>query len=229
MSELITVILPAKNEEDRIGATIQSIQASKYVNKIIVVDDGSTDETAPIAAKAGADVYRLPKNYGKGYAVNYGISKAIHGSKIIVLLDADLGNTAMEVDKLIAPVLNNEADVAIAKFPPAKRKGGFGLVKGLAKYGVKFYTGHTIHGALSGQRAFKSEVLMSLGSLPADYGIEIGMTIDILRKGYRIQEVEVNMTHRETGRDLKGFIHRGKQFYQILKVLLKKSREVMKP
>lgn len=225
MSKNITVILPAKDEADRICSTIEAIRLSKYVNRIIVIDDGSTDQTSQIAEAMGVETYRLPKNFGKGYAVNYGVSKSIQSSEIIVLLDSDLGSSACEVDKLILPVLQNEADVTIAKFPQAQRKGGFGLVKNLARYGVHFYTGQMIYTSLSGQRAFKSDVLQSLGSFPLDYGIEISMTIDILRKGYKIKEVEVNMTHRETGRDMAGFLHRGKQFYQIFKVLLKKARK----
>jgi GT2 family glycosyltransferase len=221
----ITVILPAKDEADRIGATIAAIKSSAFVNRIIVIDDGSTDQTYEIAETLGVEAYRLPRNFGKGYAVNYGISKSILNSDIIVFLDADLGASAKEIDKLIIPVLHNEADVTIAKFPQAQRKGGFGFVKNLARYGVHFYTGQMIYTSLSGQRAFKSDVLEKLGKFPLDYGIEIGMTIDILRKGYRIKEVEVNMTHRETGRDMVGFIHRGKQFYQIFMVLIRKARK----
>ncbi|HHY90299.1 MAG TPA: glycosyltransferase family 2 protein, partial [Clostridiales bacterium] len=108
------------------------------------------------------------------------------------------------------------------------KKGGFGLVKNLAKFGVRFYTGHTIHTSLSGQRAFRAQVLKSIPHISAGYGVEVGMTIDILNMGFRIQEVEVNMTHRETGRNLKGFIHRGKQFYHILITLLRKYNEVKK-
>lgn len=225
MSKNITVILPAKDEADRIGTTIDAVKSSAFVNRIIVIDDGSADQTYQIAENMGVETYRLSKNFGKGYAVNYGISKSIHNSEIIVLLDSDLGDSAREVDKLIYPVLHNEADVTIAKFPQALRKGGFGLVKNLARYGVHFYTGQMIYTSLSGQRAFKSDVLEQLGKFPLDYGIEIGMTIDILRKGYKIKEVEVNMTHRETGRDMAGFLHRGKQFYQIFKVLLRKGRK----
>ncbi len=223
MSKNITVILPAKDEADRIGATIEAIKSSKFVNRIIVIDDGSTDQTFQIAEALGVEAYRLAKNFGKGYAVNYAISKSINDSDIIVMLDSDLGSSAREIDKLILPVLNNEADVSIARFPKAQRKGGFGLVKNLARYGVLLHTGQMIYTSLSGQRAFKSDVLQSLGSFPLDYGIEISMTIDILKKGYRIKEVDVHMTHRETGRDMVGFLHRGKQFYQILRVLLKKA------
>lgn len=228
MSRSITVLLPAYNEGDRIKDTIAGIKKSNYVDRIVVIDDGSKDNTFSVAKSNDVEVYQLDKNYGKGFAMNYGIKKVSKDSSIIVFLDADVGETASEVDKLIAPIVKDETDVTIARFPSAKKKGGFGLVKNLARFGVRFYTGHTINTSLSGQRAFKADVLKKLGEFPTDYGVEVGMTIDILNMGFRIKEVDVNMTHRETGRDIKSFIHRGKQFYQILLTLLRKSKGVTK-
>ena len=86
-------------------------------------------------------------------------------------------------------------------------------------------TGEELDATLSGQRLFKKEVLQQFEEIPFGYGVEVGMTIDILKKGYKIKEVLVNMTHSETGRDLKGFIHRGKQYYHIKKVLRKNKKE----
>lgn len=228
MSKSITVLLPAYNEADRLEYTIEGMKNSKYVDRIVVIDDGSKDDTFLIARSNDVEAHQLDRNYGKGFAMNYGIKKVLEDSKIVVFLDADVGKTASEVDKLIAPILRNETDVTIARFPAAKKKGGFGLVKNLARWGVRFYTGHTIYTSLSGQRAFKVDVLKKLGEFPSDYGVEVGMTIDILNMGFRIKEVDVNMTHRETGRDVKSFIHRGKQFYQILLTLLRKSKGVTK-
>lgn len=144
---------------------------------------------------------------------------------IIGFLDGDLGNTASEVEKLITPIINNECDVTIAKFPPAKKKGGLGFVKNLAKESVKEMTGVELTSTLSGQRIFKKEVLEIFDEIPFGYGVEVGMTIDILKNNFKIEEVLVNMTHSETGRDLKGFIHRGKQFYHIKKVVRQKKKE----
>lgn len=226
MKKSITVLLPAFNEGDRIEDTILSLKKSNYIDRIVVIDDGSIDETFAVAKKAGAEVYALEKNRGKGFAMNFGIKKIIEDSSIVIFLDADTGNTAIEGDKLIEPLLKDEADVTIAKFPAPKKKGGFGLVKNLAKYGVKMYTGQEMVTVLSGQRAFKSQVLEKLGPFSSGYGVEVGMTIDILNLGFKIKEVDVVMTHRETGRDIKGFIHRGRQFYHILLTLFRKSKEV---
>ncbi len=223
--ENITVLIPVFNEVEQIESTIKALQNIDLLNRIVVIDDGSTDNTFGIANGLGVEVYKLNGNKGKGYALNYGVQKVISGSSIIIFLDGDLGSTSNEVKKLIMPILNNKADVTIAKFPPAKIKGGFGLVKGLAKFSVYKLTGKKVNTALSGQRAFRSSVLKSL-YIPQDYGAEVGMLIDILNHGFRVMEVEVNMSHRETKRNLSGFLHRGKQFYQISKVVLRKYKEV---
>ena len=170
-------------------------------------------------------VFTLDKNRGKGYALNYGLKIAMKNATIIGFLDGDLGSTSSEVKKLITPILNNEADVIIAKFPPATKKGGLGFVKRLAKESVLEMTGKELDATLSGQRIFKKEVLEKFKEMPYGYGVEVGMTIDILKHGYTVKEVLVNMTHSETGRNLKGFIHRGKQFYHIKKVLRQKKKE----
>ncbi|MGX4598811.1 glycosyltransferase family 2 protein [Faecalimicrobium sp. JNUCC 81] len=228
MNPYISIIIPAYNEEDKIKDTLENIKNIKEINEVIVVDDGSSDKTSLVASNVKDDkikVFTLDKNRGKGYALNYGLKIAMKNADIIGFLDGDLGSSSREVEKLITPILNNEADVIIAKFPPAKKKGGLGFVKGLAKESVLEMTGKELDATLSGQRIFKKEVLEKFDEIPFGYGVEVGMTIDILKYGYTIKEVLVNMTHSETGRNLKGFIHRGKQFYHIKKVLKQKRKE----
>ena len=228
MNPYISMIIPAYNEEVKIKDTLESIKGIKEINEIIVVDDGSTDKTTKIASEVNSEkivVLKLDKNRGKGYALNYGLKIAMKNADIIGFLDADLGRSANDVKKLINPILNDEADVVIAKFPPAKKKGGLGFVKGLAKDSVFEMTGVELDATLSGQRLFKKEVLEKFKEIPFGYGVEVGMTIDILKNGYKIKEVLVNMTHNEIGRDLKGFIHRGKQYYHIKRVLKQKKKE----
>lgn len=228
MNPYISIIIPAYNEENKIKDTLENIKNIKEINEVIVVDDGSSDKTSLVASNIKDDkikVFTLDKNRGKGYALNYGLKIAMKNADIIGFLDGDLGSSSSEVKKLIIPILNNEADVIIAKFPPAKKKGGLGFVKSLAKESVLEMTGKELDATLSGQRIFKKEVLEKFDEIPFGYGVEVGMTIDILKHGYTIKEVLVNMTHNETGRDLKGFIHRGKQFYHIKKVLRQKRKE----
>lgn len=216
----VSILIPAHNEEDYIFDTVAAISHIAEVNEIVVIDDASTDNTARLAADAGAAVISLPRNIGKGGALNRGL-KTITGD-IVALVDADLGFSAADVKKLIAPVLANQADMTVARFPGARKKGGFGLVKGLAKKGIKFFAGIDVTAPLSGQRVMKRSVIESLGGFESGFGVEVGMTIDAVRRGFRIMEVEVNMTHAETGRDLKGFMHRGKQFLHVARVLAKR-------
>lgn len=213
----ISVIIPAFNEEKTIKDTIDAVQSTQLVDEIIVVDDGSKDHTVDIAKQCGAKTIRCHFNMGKGKALERGI-KECEGD-IIVFLDADVGHTGSEITKIIQPIKQGQCDVAIAKFGRSGKKGGFGLVKFVSRYGVKLLSGRYIESVLSGQRAFKAEVLKNI-SMGSGYGAEASMTIDIIRRGYKIGEFEVNMIHHETGRDLKGFLHRGKQMRDILVVLL---------
>lgn len=224
LNKVITAIVPAYNEENRIKNTILALKSIECIQHIYVINDGSTDKTYDeICNIDGINIINQFPNKGKGKALHKGLQLTLKNSDIIVFVDADLEESAKNVKKLIIPILKNEADVTIAKFPPAKRKGGFGLVKKMAREGVFINTGQKIDTALSGQRAFKSEVLKQIDSNYRGYGIELGMIIDILNKGYNIMEIDVNMYHNETGRDLSGFIHRGKQFWQILVVLISKT------
>ncbi|MDK2584909.1 glycosyltransferase family 2 protein [Romboutsia sedimentorum] len=228
MNHYISIIIPAYNEADKIKDTLENIIDINEINEIIVVDDGSSDNTVEIASNIKNDkvkVFKLDKNRGKGYALNYGLKISMKNADIIGFLDGDLGSSSSEIKKLITPILNDEADVIIAKFPPAKKKGGLGFVKGLAKQSVLDMTGVELDATLSGQRIFKKEVLERFDEIPFGYGVEVGMTIDMLKHGYKIKEVLVNMTHSETGRNLKGFVHRGKQYYHIKKVLKQKRKE----
>lgn len=217
MPQKISALVPAHNEEKFIFDTVQALQHIPDVNEIIVIDDASVDKTAAVARQAGATVISLPNNLGKGGALNQGVAAAT--GDVIALVDGDLGSSAVEVAKLLAPVLAGSADMTVARFPRARKKGGFGLVKGLARNGIKWYTGLETLAPLSGQRVMTRQVVDFLGGFESGYGVEVGMTIDVARKGFRIMEVEANMTHAETGRDLQGFLHRGKQFVHVARVL----------
>ena len=224
MNKVVTAIVPAYNEEGRIRNTVLALKGIEYIQHIYVINDGSTDKTYDMADSVdGIDVVNQYPNRGKGEALYRGLQLALKDSDIIVFADADLEESARDVEKLIIPILEDRADVTIAKFPPARRKGGFGFVKKLAKEGVYINTGKKMDTVLSGQRAFKSEVLEQINGKYKGYGVELGMLIDILNRGYSVMEVDVNMYHNETGRDLSGFIHRGKQFWQILTVLISKT------
>ncbi|GAX91899.1 glycosyltransferase family 2 protein [Effusibacillus lacus] len=212
----VGVIIPAYNEAERIGATIQAVQSLPEVNEVLVVDDGSTDDTTSESLRAGARVVWHQRNYGKGQALRTGFQSI--QSDIVVVVDADMGEGACEIRKLIQPVMEGVSDLTIAAFPPPEGKNGFGLVKGLAVWGIRRLTGFVASSPLSGQRAFRKEIISRL-SLSDGYGAEVAMTIDVLRAGFRVSEVPVAMYNREYGRTLRGFLHRGRQFVHVLRAL----------
>lgn len=216
----VTIIIPAYNESNLIQDTVQAVQNLGIVNQTIVVNDCSTDSTGDLAQAAGAEVINLSRNVGKGGAINFGMKQAKGG--IIGFIDGDLGKSAVEVEKLIIPILEKKADMAIGRFPPAVKKGGFGLVTNLAKKGIRWLTGLQITSPLSGQRVMRREIIEKIGPLEARFGVEVGLTIDVLRLGFRVKEIPVQMTHAETSRNLAGFLHRGHQFFDVLAVLAKR-------
>ncbi|MGI6513881.1 MAG: glycosyltransferase family 2 protein [Syntrophomonadaceae bacterium] len=217
----VAAIVPAYNEENRIASTLKAIQEIPEINVIRVVNDGSTDRTAEIARESGVEVVNLTANVGKGEAINRGVRGV--EADVFIFLDADLGDTAREAARILRPVLNGEADLCVARFPPPKKKGGIGMVKRLAAWGIA-REGMIAREPLSGQRAMTSQVLQDILPFHSGFGIEVGMTIRALRRGYRIIEVPVQMSHAETGRNLKGFIHRGRQFLDVARVILAENR-----
>lgn len=212
----VCVLIPAWNEADRIDQTILAVRTLERIDEVIVIDDGSTDETYRVSLEAGARVIRHTTNYGKGAALYSGILAT--AADVVVFLDADMTDSAVEVWKLIRPILENRCDMTIGVLP-RPGKGGFGIVKNFARNGIKKLGGVELQAPLSGQRAVNRKVLNAIGSLGDGYGVEVAMTIDAARKGMRLLEVEVEMKNREYGRDLRGFWHRGKQLVQIARVL----------
>lgn len=214
----VSVLIPAYNEEEKIADTVKAALKVPGVIQVLVVDDGSSDNSAIKARAAGAEVKRIFPNRGKGNALNEG-AKLLKGD-FVVLLDGDLGATASEAEKLIGPVVEGKSDITIARIVSSKKSGGFGLVRGLARNGVKFLTGKELTCVLSGQRAMSKAVLSSLVPFSEGFGVELGMTVQALNSGFTILEIPVAMKHSETGKDLRGFAHRGKQFLHILKVFI---------
>jgi len=222
MSEAsISVLVPAYNEENRIGNTIKALKQILIVKQIIVIDDGSKDNTAAIAQQEGAQVIRLAINQGKGKALNIGAAH-IRG-EFIALIDADLENTALEIKRLIEPVISGKVDMSIAVFPPTFKKGGVGLVKKTAALGLRILTDKDFHAPLSGQRVMTRKLFEDLLPFASGFGVEVGMTIDACLKGYKIIEIPTSMGHNETGRNLAGFLHRGAQLKDVFFTLTMKG------
>jgi hypothetical protein len=212
-------LVPAYNEAERVGATVAALRKLPDVAEVLVVSDGSTDATAASALEAGAHCLDLPRNFGKGDALNAGLAALMERVSegitpepgALLLADADLADTAGRLDALIAPVLDGRADVAVADLPPQRGAGGFGLAMGLARWGMERLAGQRMREPLSGQRALRWSALPELIPFAPGFGVEVAMTMDALRAGLRVVEVEVDLRHAATGRDLAGVLHRGRQ------------------
>jgi glycosyltransferase involved in cell wall biosynthesis len=216
----VAAIVPARNEAARIGDTVRALRAVADVTEIIVVDDASTDGTADRAKEAGAAVLRLPKRVGKGGAMRAGLAKT--HAPVVLFIDGDLGSTAAIAHELLEPILNGDADLAIAA-PPPSEASGFGLVEGFSRRGIRALTGNDMSRPLSGQRALRRDVLARTGIAPR-FGVETAMTIDALRAGFRVVEIPLEFEHARTGRDAAGFTHRARQGADVALVLLSRLR-----
>lgn len=216
-------MIPAFNEQDLVGDTVRAALGMQGIDEVVVIDDGSEDETPFVAYDAGARVIQLGMNLGKGAAMNRGVAET--DADIYLIIDADLGSCAAETHKLLEPVLADQADMSIAvmKAPPG-HKAGFGFVMKLARWGIRKYGDVVVTAPISGQRAIKRELIETIGGFERGFGVETALTIDALRKGYRIVEVPLPLTHRLSGRTLKGFAHRGHQFWDILRAIWKRRK-----
>lgn len=217
-------IIPAKNESDRIEATVAAALALPGVDLVMVVDDGSTDRTGLVAKAAGARVVRHSHNRGKAAAMESGAEavRLLDGAepRHLLFLDADLGETAGTAAPLIEPVAAGEADMTIAVFVTRVKLGGHGFVVRLAREGVERATGWTPVQPLNGQRCLTRAAFDAARPLAHGFGVETGLTIDLLRKGFRVREVPVEMAHRATGGDWRSQIHRVRQFRDVARALL---------
>ncbi|MFU8890820.1 MAG: glycosyltransferase family 2 protein [Anaerosomatales bacterium] len=218
-------LIPAFNEADRIAATLAALSSVAGIDDVIVVDDASSDDTAKIARSCGATVVQLEHNLGKGGALEAGVEHA-RDPDVLLLLDADLADTASQAGVLLSPVLTGIADMSIACFPRPAGKAGFGLVKGLARWGIRRLGGpFDAQAPLSGQRALNRGALAACRPFESGYGVEVALTIRALRAGLRLVEVPTTMAHAATGRDVAGFVHRGRQFGHVAAALLRLAVE----
>ncbi|MEU3308836.1 glycosyltransferase family 2 protein [Nocardiopsis sp. NPDC055551] len=233
----VAVVIPAKNEAERIGATVGAARGLPGVDLVVVVDDGSTDDTVALALDAGARVFRHGRNRGKGAAMETGAegirlveeheaaSGTAYPPRHLLFLDADLAHSAQGAAPLVTPVLEGVADMTVALFPATRlRLGGHGFVVSLARGGVHKATGWEPEQPLNGQRCLTRSAFEAARPLAQGFGVETGLSIDVLRAGFRVVEVEVPLEHRATGTDLRAQMHRAHQFVDVARALT--SREL---
>jgi glycosyltransferase involved in cell wall biosynthesis len=224
--ERLAAVVAASNEADLIGETIKALRGAFPRAAIWVADDASTDGTAEVAMAAGARVVSRGRPHGKGANVTAAAEAALSEAgapDLILLCDGDLGASAARLAPLVAAVEASECDLAVAAFG-RRVGGGFGLALGFARWAIRRLCGFEAEAPISGQRAMRADVLRAILPFARGYGMEIGMTVDAVRAGYRVGEYELDLSHRATGRTLGGFVHRGRQLRDFARVYLSLRR-----
>ena len=209
----LAVLVAARNEADRIAGTVGALRGAFPEAAIWVADDASTDGTAEAAMAAGAQVVSRGRPHGKGANVTAAAEAALSAEPapgLILLCDGDLGPSAARLAPLVEAVERGECDLAVAAFS-RRVGGGFGLALGFARWAIRRLCGAETMAPISGQRAMRADVLRATLPFARGFGMEIGMTVDAVRSGFRLREYELDLEHRATGRSLAGFAHRAAQ------------------
>jgi len=203
--KLLAVVVPARDEEATIGELLErvaSVRVPGHDLRPLVVDDGSADRTTEIASKRGAVVVRHSRNRGLGAAVRTGLRAAVEaGASTIAYLDADLEYYPEDIPRLVAPVLAGRADYVLgSRFLGGVR--GMRLHRRLGNYAftalLMLLTRRRISDGQTGMRAFSREAATQ-AEIVHDYNYAQVLTLDLVRKGFRMEEVAVRYRLREHG------------------------------
>lgn len=182
----VSVIIPAYNEEDTVSKVVEVVKKVSFVDEIIVVNDGSSDNTEAEAMKAGAIVINHETNKGKGEALNTGFKEA--ECDIIAFIDADIYNlTSKKVEAMIKPILEGKAEITKTKFARESGRVTELTAKPLLNF---FFPEISFEQPLSGQFAARKEILKKI-NFEADYGVDVGIVIDADVLGISIMEVDI--------------------------------------
>lgn len=211
----ISVIIPAYNEEAAIGSVVRDvIDRLPDVEEVIVVDDGSDDRTAEVAADAGAAVIRSPYNRGNGASVKAGVRKAI--GDVVVMMDGDGQHSAKDVSRLLDEIGKGH-DMAVA----ARHFGSqAGIHRGLANWLyntlASYVAGHKIPDLTSGLRAIRRDVMKRfLYLLPNTFSYPSTITLALFRAGYSVAYVPFDAAQR-VGKSKISYMRDGTRFLIII-------------
>jgi glycosyltransferase involved in cell wall biosynthesis len=216
------VIVSAYQEQELLPATLRAVRDAFPGARVLVADDGSRDATPHVALQEGAELVRSPATVGKGGAMTLAAEHVMAlalspDPPVFVLCDGDLGETARELPALADAVRAGELDLAIARFA-VKVGGGFGFAIGFSRWATRRLAGLELAAPISGQRALRGEVLPVVVPFAPRFGMETAMNVDAARAGFRVGEVELDLTHRATGRTVRGFLHRARQLKDFARV-----------
>ncbi|MFA5886437.1 MAG: glycosyltransferase family 2 protein [Patescibacteria group bacterium] len=203
----ISCVLPALNEEKNITTVISSLRP--YVHEIIVVDDGSTDSTAQLAAQSGAIVIKHPINRGQGAALETGDNYALkNGADLVIHFDADGQFLATEIPELIEPILKNQADIVFgSRFLSKKTAFPFGkkyIIMPLAKFFTRFFLGIKLSDPQSGLRALSRVALKTITINNQGMAHASEIQIKAFQNKLRVVEVPITVIYQDFGQKLSG-------------------------
>lgn len=218
----LVAIVAARDEADRITATIDGLRKALPGVRIVVADDASSDGTSDLALARGAEVVSRRRRHGKGASMTAAAATIaplaeLGDPPVFLLCDGDLGASAAELRRLVDAVGAGECDLAIGAFS-RRVGGGFGVALRFSRWAIERRCGYRAGAPISGQRAMRGEVLRAVLPFAPGYGMETAMTIDAVRAGFAVREYELDLAHRATGRSARGFVHRARQLADFARV-----------
>nr|MDO8080689.1 glycosyltransferase family 2 protein [Candidatus Freyarchaeota archaeon] len=220
---IVLCVSPAYNEEKTVSKVVEG--ALKNADGIIVVDDGSIDNTYKEASKAGATVVQHSKNMGKGVALKTGFKKALEmDADIIVVLDADGQHNPEEIPKLLKTMNREDSDVVVgSRF--------LGNIKGMPRIRIlsntlttrilRLYFGLPITDSQSGYRAYKRRLLENVEFSATRFSAETEILVDAQRKGFKISEAKIQTIYGEEESKMRVFGDTLRWIWDVDKQLLK--------
>ena len=216
--------IPAYNEEKYVGRVVA--EARKYVDVVLVVDDGSTDRTSEEAAKAGATVIRHPANMGYGAALKTIFKEARRlNADILVTLDADGQHDPKEIPRLVKPILQGEADLVVgsrfrgATEQPGWRLGGVKIITWAARIGLGLPPSMT--DAQSGFRAYSKKAIKAIDPTDTDMGASIDILYQAVKNHLKIIEAPVTIKYHKEASSQNPFLHGFKVLFKVAKLSLR--------
>lgn len=196
----VVVIVPAYNEERFIGSIV--LKLLKFPVKVVVINDGSTDDTAYLAKAAGAEVLSLPSNQGKGAALNYGFEQARnYEPDALVMIDADSQHLPEELPQIVCPILQHKADIVVGSRYINKKSSNTPLKRRLGHKFINFLTSVTtgidVSDSQNGYRAFSKKAYQNIQFSSEGFSVESEMQFIARENKLRLVEVPITVRYQD--------------------------------